>query len=237
MRVDFAIPAYNEVPIIAESVRVVREALASIPGVEGRVLVVDNASTDGTGEVVRALGHPDVLVIDVGVKGKGAAIVAAAQNSDAELFGFVDADLSADPIHATSLIAALSSGAHIAIGSRLHPDAKIDRSFLRTLSSRAFNALRQLMVGIRVRDSQCGIKFTNREGLKHLRLCEETGWFFEIEWLARAERAGLTIAELPISWQEFRYPGRKSKLRVVRDGIAAVAAFLRIRNRLRKTYG
>lgn len=232
MRLDICIPAHNEAPIIAESVRAVREAFADSAH-DVRVIVADNASTDGTGDVVRALGAPDVVVLAVPEKGKGAAVVAAARASDADFFGFLDADLSADPAHFKDLIEAHESGAHIAIGSRLHPEADIDRSFARTASSRAFNLMRRVMVGVPVRDSQCGIKFTGKDGLEHLRACEETGWFFEVEWLRRAERAGLSIEEVPIVWHEFRYADRKSKLKVIEAGFAALAAFARIRRRVR----
>ncbi len=227
------IPAYNEADIIADSVLRVREALGELGLAGTRIIVADNGSTDGTAGIVRALALPDVEVLEVPMKGKGAAIAAAARRSEAELFGFIDADLSADPKHISSLVSALRQGAHIAVASRLHPDAKTDRGFSRTLSSRAFNLLRRGLVGIDLYDSQCGLKVTTREGRAYLLASVETGWFFEVEWLARATRAGLTITEVPIDWMEFRYPDRKSKLKVLKDGFGALAAFRRINKRVR----
>lgn len=236
MRLDLAIPAYNEAPIIEDSVRAVREALTSLPGhYTSRIIVCDNASTDGTGDRVRNLGYEDVCVLHVAEKGKGAAVIAAAQMSDAEYFGFIDADLSADPSHISELLSFLEKGADIAIASRLHKDAKLDRSYMRTLSSRAFNRLRRVLVGVPVYDSQCGLKLATRQGKEHLTACVERGWFYEVEWLLRAHRAKLTIHEHPITWVEFRFPERKSKLRVLQDGIEAIRAFLRIRHLLDKS--
>ena len=232
MRLDICIPAHNEAPIIVESVRELQEALAALPGADARIIVADNASSDGTGDAIRALNLPHVQVLTVPAKGKGAAVITAARASDADYFGFIDADLSAHPRHLHQLIQQVMRGAAIAIGSRLHPGAVIDRSLPRTATSRAFNLLRRLIVGVPVLDSQCGIKVTDARGLAHLRACEETGWFFEIEWLRRAELAGLPIKEVPISWEEFRYKGRASKLKVITDGCAAIAAFFRIRKRL-----
>lgn len=233
MRLDLVIPAYNEAPIIAESVRVVREALHALPvPYSPRIIVANNASTDDTGDIVRALGYDDVRVLDVPEKGKGAAVIAAARFSDADYFGFIDSDLSADPSHIGDLLSHLEHGAHIAVASRLHKDATIDRSYLRTLSSRVFNLLRKILVGVPIEDSQCGLKLATREGKEPLLACVERGWFYEVEWLARAHRAGLRIYEHPISWVEFRFKDRKSKLRVVADGIEAIRAFMRIRNRI-----
>lgn len=234
MKIEVCIPAYNEAPIIAESVRVVRSALPVAPGVEWRLVVADNASTDGTGDVVRNLHLPDVSVLSIPTRGKGAAVVAAARASSADIFGFIDADLSADPACIRDLVDAVVRGSDIAVGSRLLPGAQVEREKSRTLSSRIFALLRRAIVGVAVADTQCGLKCTNRRGLEALAACVESGWFFDVEWLARAERSGLRIREVPIVWHEYYFPGRTSKLRVIRDGFGALAAFVRIRRRLAK---
>ena len=151
-------------------------------------------------------------VLAVSEHGKGAALVCAARASEAPLFVFIDADL--------------------VIGSRLISAEGINRSALRTFSSLVFNLLRRLILGISVADTQCGLKLMNERGRDILRECEETGWFVDMELLAKAERAGLVIIELPVAWEEFRYKGRVAKLNVVRDGIGAIGAMVRIRNRL-----
>ena len=206
--IDVVVPAYNEEAIIEASVRELENTLSAFP-LPHRIVVADNGSTDATAACARRAGAE---VLAVSERGKGAALVCAARASEAPLFVFIDADL--------------------VIGSRLISAEGINRSALRTFSSLVFNLLRRLILGISVADTQCGLKLMNERGRDILRECEETGWFVDMELLAKAERAGLVIIELPVAWEEFRYKGRVAKLNVVRDGIGAIGAMVRIRNRL-----
>lgn len=238
MKIDLCIPAYNEAPIIVDTLHTVLKSLPTLQGVSWHVTVADNASTDGTGDVVRRLNLPDVSVLSVPVKGKGAAILAAAAQSQGEAFGFIDADLSANPSSFGDLLTTILAGNDIAIGSRLMRGAAVHRGGLRTFSSEVFNYMRRVLLGVKVEDISCGLKLTNKQGRDILLQCKELGWFLDVEWLALAQQSHLRIAEVPIEWVEQYYPGRKSKLRVVRDGLKAFAAFARIRTRLQThTYG
>ena len=226
MNIELCIPAYNEAAIIAESasnvVRVLREN-----GRDARVTVVDNASTDETALIARSVDG--VSVIAISEPGKGAAIVGAARASKAEIFGFIDADLSVDPEDAIPLVACIENDVcDIVIGSRLIDSSIVDRGMLRSISSRVFNTIRRMIVGVHAEDTQCGLKIMNARGRAILAQCNETGWFFDVEFLARAERAGLRIHEVPVHWNEHRFAGRASKLRLLRDGFGAIAAMVRI---------
>jgi dolichyl-phosphate beta-glucosyltransferase len=232
MRLDLCIPAYNEERIIVDSLNVISQTLGQA-GVDHAITVVDNGSTDATSE--KALSVPRVSLRTLSERGKGLAVVVAARESDADVFGFIDADLSADPADVPKLYAHLQSGKYdIVIGSRLMNTAIVERAFLRTLSSRLFNKIRSALLGIHAHDTQCGLKLMTARGRAVLAACEETGWFFDLEFLARAEKEGLRILEVPVHWNEYRYPDRTSKLRMIRDGFGAVRAMLRIRKRLRK---
>ena len=228
MSIEICIPAFNEALVIAESARAVVQAFRTAKkGVV--VTVADNASTDGTADIAK--GIEGVSVLSIPVRGKGAAVIAAALHSHAEFFGFIDADLSADPADIIPVLSLVERGdCDIAIGSRLLDSTAVNRGMLRTMSSRAFNLLRKMIVGVdAVEDTQCGLKFMNARGREILASCTETGWFLDIEFLARAERAGLRIKEVPIHWNEHRFKDRKSKLALFRDSIAAVRAMIRIR--------
>lgn len=228
MRIDICIPAHNEARIIEEAVASVRTALERFSDV--RITVVDNASTDATAERAKEAG---ARVLSIPIKGKGAAVVAAAKESDADMFVFIDADLSADPEDIAPLVETVLRGeCDIAIGSRLMDTDIVERAFFRTLSSHLFNLARRTLIGIRAQDSQCGLKVMNRKGTALLAACRETGWFFDIEFLARAEKNGLIIKEVPVHWDEHRFPDRQSKLRMTRDGFAAFTAMMRIRGQL-----
>ncbi len=234
MKIDLCIPAYNEAPIIADSVHTIRKSLPALPGVSWHIMVADNASTDGTGEVVRSLNLPDVSVLFVSTKGKGAAILAAAKESQGDVFGYIDADLSANPACLGDLLKAILAGSDIAVGSRLLRGAAVHRGGLRTFSSEIYNWLRRVTFGVKVEDISCGLKLTNKAGRDLLLQCKELGWFLDVEWLALAQERRLRIAEVPIEWVEQYYPNRKSKLSVLRDGTKAFFAFARILYRLRK---
>jgi glycosyltransferase involved in cell wall biosynthesis len=231
---DLCIPAYNEARIIGETLRAVIAALEKSSFQNWRITVVDNGSDDGTGAAVQVFADPRVSILRIETRGKGAAIKAAAEKTSAELFGFIDADLSADPNDIFTLARLVENGsADIAIGSRLLDTRRVARGFGRTLSSRVFNLLRGAIIGINVVDSQCGLKLMNASGRTVIKNCTENGWFLDLELLARAERAGLFVREVPIRWSEEHFIGRRPKLRVFRDGFGALRAMFRIRQSLR----
>lgn len=229
---DLCIPAYNEAEVIVETLEAIRQVTDQMPDIQVRILVADNGSTDGTAEFVQALNIPSVEVLSVPQRGKGAAIIHAAHHSNADFFGFIDADLSAHPSGLVPLLDAIRAGADIALGSRLLDEHLVKRGYLRTVSSKIFNLARKTMLGISVADTQCGLKLMNDRGRAVLRTCTEPGWFLDMELLARAERAGYELVELPVLWDEYRFPSRVSKLKVVRDGFGALYAMARLRHTL-----
>lgn len=238
MRIDLAVPAYNEALVIKDSVQTIRTALEALTH-DVRIIVVDNNSTDGTGDVVRSLGLPNVIVHREVNQGKGAAVISAACLSKAPIFGFIDADLSVHPKEIGRLLRAIEkSGADVIIGSRLLDSSKVNRSLLRTLSSRIFNRLQRHLVGTPVSDTQCGLKFMTLEAKKYLIETQERGWFFDMEFLARTHGAGKIIQEVPIGWEEFHTRDRKSKLKLLPETLHAVQSMLRIKKVLKqKKYG
>ncbi len=232
---DIAIPAHNEAAIIVPTLKLVTLALEKIPHLNWRVIVVDNASTDGTAQVVRNANIPHVEVVTTTKRGKGAALKVAAAYSDATYFGFIDADASPDPkAFAVMLDHAQKHKAPIVIGSRFHRYSTSDRNFLRHNSSRIFNFCARLIVGIRVNDTQCPMKLMDTRGKKLLQTCTDDTWFLDLELIARAEEAKLTLLVLPVIWKEFRYPNRKSKLRLGIDAIAALQTMWTMRRKLKK---
>lgn len=225
---DLCIPAFNEEAIIGDTVTALKGIL-SRTGESYRIIVVDNGSTDSTTKKAQEAGAD---VITIPMRGKGRAVVVAAQSSTAEIFGFIDADLPCDLEDVENLYQLVRKGVcDIAIGSKVCDSYIIDRKFHRKLMTRVFNALRYLILGLHVKDSQAGLKLMNTSGSKLLVKCQETGWFFDIEFLALAERRGLSVREVGIHLQD-RNVERTSRIRIVRDSIGAIAAMLRIRSRL-----
>lgn len=152
---------------------------------------------------------------------------------DDGFFGFIDADLSADPDAIPGMLEKLlADEADLVIGSRLLNVKTTNRGWLRTVASKLFNGLTALMLGLKVKDAQCGLKLMNARGVEVLKQCQEPGWFLDIELLARARQQGLRILEVPVVWTEFRFPGRKSQIRHIQDGLEAIRAMWRVRRRL-----
>lgn len=152
---------------------------------------------------------------------------------DDSFFGFIDADLSADPDAIPGMLEKLlADEADLVIGSRLLNVKTTNRGWLRTVASKLFNGLTALMLGLKVKDAQCGLKLMNARGVAVLKQCQEPGWFLDIELLARARQQGLRILEVPVVWTEFRFPGRKSQIRHIQDGLEAIRAMWRVRRRL-----
>lgn len=227
---ELCIPAYNESSIIAETVTSLVSILDSRADWEWQITVADNGSTDDTRKKVEALRHPRVRVRSIAEKGKGGAIISVARESAADIFGFVDADLSADPCSILPFVAEIERGEKDAlIGSRLLEPSQVSRGKLRKFLSWCFNTLRKILLDIEVKDSQCPLKIMNTRGTAVLASCTEKTWFFDLEFLARLRRHGLSFSEVPIAWEEERYAGRKTKIRFVRDALGAVAALFRIR--------
>ena len=164
-------------------------------------------------------------------KGKGVAICHAASKSDSDYFGFIDADLSADPESILPILDILvEKEVDVVIGSRFVDTSLVKRDFFRSFTSRVFNLLQRAILGLSFKDTQCGLKIMNKKGVQSLVQCREKGWFFDLEFLYLARINKLHVYEYPISWDEFRfYKERKSKLNFS-DSFYAIVAMFRIRN-------
>jgi glycosyltransferase AglD len=228
MTFDLCIPTHNESAVIVKTIRTLQAISSAYPEMTWNIIVADNGSTDNTAEAVSSAALKNVKVLRIATPGKGNAIREAAKHSTGDIFGFIDADLSANPTTIPSLISMVCNGTDVAAGSRLLDTHMVKRGLLRTVTSRCFNFYVHLFLQIPIRDTQCGLKVMNGKGKEIILTCRENGWFLDMELLARAKRAGLAVEEVAIEWDEFHYPERKSKLRLVRDGFKAGLAVIRI---------
>ena len=204
--VDIVIPVYNEEHVLAESVATLRKFLAQGFPYEYRIVIADNASTDGTLDVAQRLAQkqPDVASLHIPQKGRGRALRAAWLTSPADILSYMDVDLSTDLAAFPPLIEAIASdGYDIAIGSRLARGANIRRSVKREVTSRTYNVMIKGMFFTRFSDAQCGFKAASRRAVQQLvPLVENNEWFFDTEMLILAEKAGYRVKEIPVRWLE-----------------------------------
>ena len=229
MRVWVCLPTYNERENLEPMVR----ALSGVLGDEGRVLVIDDASPDGTGEAADALaGELDFVEVlhRERKEGLGPAYLAGfrrALTGGAELVLEMDCDFSHDPADVPRLLAAVEEGADVAVGSRYVPGGGTRNwGFVRRGVSRAGALYARVLLGLPVQDPTSGFKCYRREVLERIDLdrIASKGYAFQIETVYRAVRAGFRVAEVPITFSERERGGSKMSRTIVLEAVWRVPA-------------
>ncbi|MEV7281921.1 bifunctional glycosyltransferase family 2/GtrA family protein [Streptomyces sp. NPDC093111] len=201
---DVVIPVFNEERDLERCVLRLHDHLSRTFPYDFRVTVADNASTDSTPDVARALAArlPAVRSVRLEQKGRGRALRTVWSASEAPVLAYMDVDLSTDLNALLPLVAPLISGhSDLAIGSRLARSSRVVRGPKREFISRTYNLILRGSLAARFSDAQCGFKAIRREVAERLLpMVEDTGWFFDTEMLVLAERAGLRIHEVPVDW-------------------------------------
>jgi dolichol-phosphate mannosyltransferase len=207
MRATVCLPTYNERDNIERMLRTLKGVLR-----EGdRVIVIDDNSPDGTGEIADALTSelPFVSVLHRERKeGLGPAYLAGfrrALDDGAELVLEMDCDFSHNPADVPRLISAAEGGADVALGSRYVKGGGVGNwSLVRRLISRAGSIYTELFLRMGVNDPTGGFKCFRRKVLETIDLAAITakGYAFQIETTYRAKRAGFSVVEIPIVFDE-----------------------------------
>ncbi len=205
------IPTYNEA---ANILVLLDRVLASAPDVEA--LVVDDSSTDGTGDLVRERILKEArlnILARPGKQGLGTAYMAGfafGLQHHYEQIVTMDADLSHPPERLPTLLNAVDAGAHVAIGSRYVAGGAIQGwGPGRRILSAGANALARSMLGLRTHDCTSGFRCYSVRALQFIvtQPLRSSGYSALIELLTRCERAGFTIVEVPITFVD-RLRGR-----------------------------
>ncbi|MEZ4736366.1 MAG: glycosyltransferase [Caldilineaceae bacterium] len=233
-QLSIVIPAYNEAQAIATGKLTRVTAWMATQPYPIELLVVDDGSTDATAQLAQPIA---TRVLTIPHKGKAAAIIAGMTAAQGEVILFTDMDQATPITHAPTLLAALANGADIAIGSRglVRPGAPPGRYLL----SWGQVALRSLMIGLYLTDTQCGFKAMRRAAalatLQHLHRYQPNRLAvlqapsvtsgFDVELLFIAQRLGYQIREVPITWsyQETR------RVNLVRDAWRGISDLYTIR--------
>jgi glycosyltransferase involved in cell wall biosynthesis len=224
------VPAYNE----AEEIAVTLERIAAHVDSLGRpweLLVVDNASTDGTAGQAGRDPRVHVLVNDAN-RGKGFSVRRGMLAARGDLRLHCDADCGPSLESLPHLLAAVEAGADVAVGSRLAPGARVGRRqpVRRRIAGRTYVDLCRLVLREPTRDLFCGFKLWRAPAaeavFRHSRI---DGWAFDAESLALARALGLRIEEVGIAWTD----RHGSRLSMPRTALPALAALIRARGRVR----
>jgi len=206
------LPCLNEEKTVAACVR---QAIDACAGLNAEVVVADNGSEDGSRERAREAG---ARVIDVSLRGYGAALRAGIEAARGTYVVMADADLSYDLSDIPKFVAELRGGADLVMGSRfkgtIHPGAM---PFLhRYLGNPVLTRILNLLFGAGISDAHCGMRGFSRAALLGLGL-RTSGMEFASEMIIRAAQQGLKIREVPTSLRPDGR-GRRSHLRTWRDG-------------------
>ena len=205
-RVLVVIPTYNEADNL---VRIVPRVRTAVPG--AHILVVDDASPDGTGEIADGLAAADERVHVLhraGKQGLGVAYRDAfgwGMRRGYDVIVEMDADGSHQPEQMPLLLERIAAGADVVIGSRWVTGGQVvNWPVSRELLSRGGNTYTRLMLGIPLRDATAGFRAYRRSALERLDLdsVASQGYCFQVDLVWRAIRQGLVVDEVPIVFVE-----------------------------------
>src|SRR6266498_6017374 len=209
-RVSVVIPCLDEAETIAECVTRARAVLTE-SGLAGEVIVVDNGSGDGSGDLARAAG---AVVVEEPRRGYGSAYLAGLEVARGEYIVMVDADLTYDFREIPRFVAELDDGAQLVIGNRLRSIRPGAMPWLSRLGNPLLSGFLNVLHRTNVRDVHCGMRALRRDVLPVLNL-RTVGMEFASEMVIRATRERLDVREVPI---ELHPRVGTSKLSPFRDG-------------------
>ena len=228
MRALVCLPTYNE----RENVEAMVHALGEVLRRDDRVLVIDDASPDGTGEIADRLAR-ELPFVDVlhrpAKRGIGPAYIDGFRHAlaaGAALVLEMDCDFSHSPADVPRLIDA-SAHADLVLGSRYVPGGGVQNwGRLRRAISRGGSLYAQLVLGAGVRDLTGGFKCYRRAVLEAIDLTAigSLGYAFQIETTYRALRAGFRVVEIPITFVDREAGGSKMSPAIVLEAVWNVPA-------------
>ncbi len=231
--IEIVVPARNEARRLPQGLALLCGKAATLP-LRAAIVVVDSASTDGTSRVVRdwPAGPVPVRLLRCQRPGKGFAVRAGLLATRAPFVGFCDADMATDLSALDMAISLLTAGAPMVVGSRgLAASVVEDRhSAIRRAGAAVFRAMACRVVP-GATDTQCGFKFFSgplaRAAAVPLRTA---GFAFDIELIARCQRLGATLTEIPVIWRDV--PGSTFSVPRHSAGIGRELGSIWLRHRL-----
>ncbi|GAB6068206.1 glycosyltransferase family 2 protein [Methylothermus subterraneus] len=216
-KVSVILPAKNEAASLPSLLTRVRQLLP-----EAEILVVDDGSTDGTGDLAEALGarvirHPYSM-------GNGAAIKNGARAACGEIFVFMDADGQHDPEDIPRLLAAFAQGYKMAVGAR---QADTHASSGRRWANWIYNRLASFMTGYPIEDLTSGFRAADAECFRKFLYLLPNGFSYPTTCTMAFFRAGFPVTYVPIRAGQ-RHQNSRSHIRLARDGIRFLIIIFKI---------
>lgn len=234
MKFSLCIPMYNESAIIADTAKTLSAFMESNFS-DYEILFSDDGSTDGSGDIVRALALPNVRVVGYEKnRGKGSAVREAMLAAEGDVVMFTDSDLA----YGTDVLLRVfeemtkADAPDVLVGSRnIAADGYEGYTFMRKVASKTYIKVLCAVGGLRLSDSQCGCKaFSGKAAKAIFSRCQVNGFAFDFEVILLAQKLGLSIRELPVKVINHR----ESKVHLIADASRMLKEVVSIKKRVKK---
>ncbi|MEK6955280.1 MAG: glycosyltransferase [Nanoarchaeota archaeon] len=214
---SIVLPAYNESMIISSSIDRVHSFFRSLKK-PFEIIVADDGSSDNTSDIVRSKMKKFKelkLFSNDKNQGKGSVLSGSLPLAKGRIVAFIDSDLAIDINLFNEMIKSIDDGFDIVIASKHLKNSEVEYSFLRSVFSHCYAFTARIVLGVDIKDYQCGFKAFNKKVLSSvLPLVKSKSWSWDTEFLVKASWLGFRIKELPAKVVDV---GRKSKVHPFRD--------------------
>jgi glycosyltransferase involved in cell wall biosynthesis len=209
LKVAIIIPAYNEEKFIEKSILCLEKYLKlNLNKFNIKILISEDGSIDNTFNIITRLAEEyDNISIrhNPNKLGRGRAVKEAWRDIDADIYAYLDADFATDISHLQILLDKCCQGFDIVTGSRYVKYSVVNRPILRTIASKVYNQIINIIFKTAVKDHQCGFKaVTNVARGIILKESIFNDWFWDTEIFIIAHHKGLRVCEVPVQWDEKR---------------------------------
>ena len=205
MRISVIVPVHNGELYLKRCLDELLQALSPLED-PWEIIVCENGSTDGTKHLAETLKekYPSVRFVFADIPlGRGGALRQGVEQARGDVLAYVDQDMATDVSYLVDLINAAANESDIVTGSRYLPGSHARRTFSRFAMSKIYNTAVRAIFRSQLKDHQCGFKAFKRAVLVSvLPTVKANHWFWDTELLVRAQKMGLKVDEIPISWTE-----------------------------------
>jgi dolichyl-phosphate beta-glucosyltransferase len=199
MNISVVIPAFNEAPVIAETIKKIKKYLQS-NNIVGEIIVIDDCSTDDTLAVLKNISDIKVLK-NLRNHGKGYSVRKGVLLAKEDWILFMDADNSTD-ISELDKFSKYLADYDVLIASRALPESNIvvKQNIIKVTLGRAGNLIIRLLIDPRIKDTQCGFKLFNKKVQPLFNKITINGFGFDFELIWLIKKNNLRIKEVPVTW-------------------------------------
>lgn len=232
--ISIIIPAHNEAACLRDNIKTIERFINKLTN-SYEIIISEDGSLDGTDLIAAELSCEYMCISYMHFHercGKGKALKRALINAKGKIIVFMDADLATSIEDLPKILCILEKGYDGVIGSRNIKGSIVKRSFLRSIASTTYNLIIRFLFNDGIHDHQCGFKAFRRNILEIIEDIQSNGFLFDTELLIRSKLRGYSIYEFPVKWEDPN--GRKSKVRLITDGMKMGLELVQLRARIWK---